>query len=395
MLATWVSNLGDGMALAAGPLLVASQTRDPFLVAAAAFVQRLPLVLFGLYAGALADRLNRKMLVVSADLARVGLLVLLVTFIGTGHVTIWVVLAVLFALGVFETMADTTGPTLVPMLVASEDLGVANSRLLGGYITGNQLIGPPVGAFLFAAGMVWSFVAQAVLVLAGALILVRVSLPSLPPTKETSHLRRDIGEGIGWLVRHPAMRTLALVIVTFNVTFGAAWSVLVLYAQDRLSLGHVGFGLLTTVSAVGGLVGTAGYGWLERRFSLGDIMRVGLIWETVSHALLAVTTQAWVAMVIFFVFGAHAFIWGTTSQTVRQRAIPAELQGRVGSAYMIAMFGGLLVGQVIGGVVASHWGIVAPFWFGFAGSALILVAIWRQLPQIAHDTGVATDTAAH
>jgi hypothetical protein len=91
-----------------------------------------------------------------------------------------------------------------------------------------------------------------------------------------------------------------------------------------------------------------------------------------------------VAAPIFFVFGAHAFIWGTTSITVRQRAVPAHLQGRVNAANTICVFGGLVVGSAIGGVLASRIGIVAPFWFAFAGSAVFVVLLWRQLTAIAH-----------
>ena len=102
-----------------------------------------------------------------------------------------------------------------------------------------------------------------------------------------------------------------LTIVTFNVTFGAAWSVLVLYSLERLGMGEVGFGLLTSALACGGLAGTLAYGWLERHVSLGNIMRGGLVIETLTHLVLAVNTLPAVAMVVFFVFGAHAFIWGT------------------------------------------------------------------------------------
>jgi predicted MFS family arabinose efflux permease len=175
-----------------------------------------------------------------------------------------------------------------------------------------------------------------------------------------------------------------LTIFIFNITFGAAWSVLVLYASRRLGLGEIGFGLLTTVSAVGGLVGVLGYGALTRRVSLGDLMRVGLVIETFTHLALALTTRAWVAMPVFFVFGAHAFVWGTTSTTVRQRAVPGELQGRVGSVNMVGVFGGLVLGSGLGGVLAERWGVVAPFWFAFAGSAVFTVLIWGQLAHIAH-----------
>ena len=97
-------------------------------------------------------------------------------------------------------------------------------------------------------------------------------------------------EGITWLLGNPPMRTLALTIFIFNVTFGAAWSVLVLYASQRLGMGPVGFGLLTTAVAIGGIVGALVYGRLQRRFSIGDMMRAGFLIETATHLSLAVTT---------------------------------------------------------------------------------------------------------
>jgi predicted MFS family arabinose efflux permease len=89
-------------------------------------------------------------------------------------------------------------------------------------------------------------------------------------------------------------------------------------------------------------------------------------------------------MTILFVFGAHAFVWGTTSRTVRMRAVPARLQGRVGSVYAIGVFGGIVAGQALGGVIARVWGVTGPFWFAFAGSAVVLALIWRQLAHVAH-----------
>jgi predicted MFS family arabinose efflux permease len=97
-----------------------------------------------------------------------------------------------------------------------------------------------------------------------------------------------------------------------------------------------------------------------------------------------VTRTAWVALLIFLVFGAHAFIWGTTSITVRQRAVPTHLQGRVNSVNTICVYGGLVVGSAIGGTLATHYGVTAPFWFAFAGSAIFVVLLWRELTGIAH-----------
>jgi predicted MFS family arabinose efflux permease len=201
---------------------------------------------------------------------------------------------------------------------------------------------------------------------------------------ERSNLRGEMREGFRWLLAHPPMRTLALTILAFNVTFGAAWSVLVLYAGERLGMNEVGFGLLTTAIAVGGVIGTVSYVRLERRFSLADIMRVGLVIETFTHLVLALTTSSAVALATLVVFGIHAFIWGTTSTVVRQRAVPDALLGRVGGVYRIAIVGGMVVGTPLGGLLASTFGITAPFWFGFVGSALLVAILWRQFDHIVH-----------
>jgi predicted MFS family arabinose efflux permease len=381
---SWVSNLGDGLSLAAGPLLVASQTKDPIVVAAAAFLQRLPWLMFGLFAGVVADRVDRRFVVVIADSTRVAVLLTLALSCLTDSLHIWVILLCMLLLGTAETFADITSSAILPMVVASGDLGIANSRLVSGYITANQLIGPPIGAVLFAAGRSSPFIGAAVLMGAGASLMWRVTgtRPTEGPSKEP--VRQQILEGMRWLWHHPPVRTLALTIVSFNVTFGAAWSVLVLYAKQRLGLDDLGFGLLTTMSAVGGIVGTMAYARVEARWSLADIMRTGLIIETFTHLALAVTRSQVAAMVVFVAFGAHAAIWATTSTSVRQRAVPTEVQGRVGSVYMIGVQLGLLIGTGIGGAIAQRWGVTAPFWFAFVGSVLILATIWRSLRHIAH-----------
>jgi predicted MFS family arabinose efflux permease len=383
---SWTTNLGDGIAIAAGPLLVASLTQDAFLVSLAALLRWAPPLIFGLHAGVLSDRLDRRQIVMAANVVRAVVLTVLLVTLVTGATSTTLALLALGLLATAEVFADNTTATLLPMLVGKDDLAIANARLQTGMITLNQLAGPPIGAALFAAGRAWPFMTEAVLVATGVILVSRIVLPAHGrEAGVSSSIRRDIVEGLRWSLHHAAVRTLALTILIFNITFGAAWSVLVLYATQLLGMGPVGFGLLTTASAVGGLLGTALYGWITRRVSLGNVMRVGLVIETLTHLGLAVTTSPAVALTIFFVFGAHAFIWGTTAITIRQRAVPSELQGRVSSVYMIAVFGGLVAGSAVGGVLADHYGVTAPFWFAFAGSALFVVLLWGELTRIAHE----------
>ncbi|MGY1709953.1 MFS transporter [Geodermatophilus sp. SYSU D00758] len=276
---SWSSNLGDGIGLAAGPLLVASQTSDPLLVALAGLLQRLPWLLFGLHAGVLADRVDRRLLVVLVDGLRAAVLGVLTVVLVTGRVDVAVVLVAMALLGTAEVFADTATGTLLPMVVPRADLGVANARLMAGHLTAGELAGPAIGAALFAAGSAWPFLTQALCVALGAVLVSRMRLPAVPRPAGRARVSRDILEGLRWTWGNPAVRTLTLTIVSFNVTYGAAWSVLVLYADQRLGLGPVGFGLLTSVGALGGVVGTASYDRLERHAGLAGLCGSGCCWR--------------------------------------------------------------------------------------------------------------------
>jgi predicted MFS family arabinose efflux permease len=382
---SWTSNLGDGLMVAAGPLLVASQTHDPLLVAAAAMSTQLPWLMFGLVAGALADRLDRRVVVMIVDSVRALVLAVLCLVIVTGRLDIWLVLVVMFVLGTAEVFADVTTGTLAPMLVDKADLGIANARIMVGLVTVNQMVGPAVGAFLFAVGMAVPFTVQAVCVALGALLVSRIGTArGRVRERVDTHIRQDIVEGVRWLVGNRPVRTLALVIVTFNITWAAPWSVLVLWALQRVGIDEAGFGLLTTTAAAGGLLSTLSYGWLERKVPLALLMRLALLSEVVFHLLMALTTSPWAAYPLMFFFGAYAFVWGTLSNAVRQRAVPTEFQGRVGSVYKICVMGGMLLGSFLGGLIAQQWGLVAPWWFAFVGSGLTLLLVWQALGHIAH-----------
>jgi MFS family permease len=382
---SWTTNLGDGLMMAAGPLLVASQTRNPVLVAAAAMSFQLPWLVFGLVAGAMADRLDRRVLVMVMDGARAVVLAGLCAVILTGHVNIWLVMVTMFLVGLAEVFADSSTATLLPMLVDKPDLGIANARIQVGFLTANQLVGPALGAVIFAAGTAVPFMIQTVCVALGVVLVSRIGTPRGAVREHVeTHVRQDIAEGVRWLAGNKPVRTLALVIVAFNITWAAPWSVLVLWSLERVGIDEAGFGLLTTTAALGGLLGTTLYGRVERRVPLATLMRTVLACEVVFHLAMALTTSPWAAYPLMFFFGAYAFIWGTLSQAVRQRAVPTEFQGRVGSVYMLCVMGGMLVGSLLGGLIAHRWGVTAPWWFAFVGSGLTLALVWRQLAHIAH-----------
>ena len=338
------SNFGDGIALAAGPLLIASLTRDPLLVSLAVLAQQLPSLLFGLPAGAIADRFDRRRIVAGVDLARAAVLAVLAATIVSGAVSIAIVLLALFILGTAEIFADVSSSSLVPWVVPRVDLGIANARLTGSFLLSNELVGPPIGAFLFTVGMALPFAANAACFALGAVLVTRVATDvadlAAERAVERRSLRTEMAEGIRWLIAHPPMRTLALTIIAFNVTYGAAWSVLVLYASERLGMSAVGFGLITTAIAIGGHrrdvgVRPAGAPVLAcrhhaRRAGDRDVHAPRSRAHDVARGRAPHDGRV----------RAHAFVWGTTSTVVRQRAVPDELLGRVTGVYTVALIGG-------------------------------------------------------
>jgi len=391
MSAAWTSNIGDGIALAASPLLIASMTSSPILVASGAMLQYLPWLLFGLHAGAIADRVERRMLVMLAHGIRAIVVLGLVIFLLTGTANIAIVLIVSFLYGTAEVFADTTSSTLLPMMAKPADLGVGNARLQAGFLVANQLAGPPLGAFLFAVGTFWPFLTQVLAVSVALVLISRIARQSVPGREEKSHVAHDIVEGVRWAWANKPVRTLIIIILVFNVFWAAPWGILVLYATEHLHMGPVGFGALTTASALGGLAATLCFGALERHVSFATLMKVCLSLEVVMHLSFALTTNGVVALVIMFGFGAYAFVWGTISTTVRQRLVPHSLQGRVGSVNMVGVFGGMVIGQALGGVIAQAWGLTAPWWFAFAGAAITLAVMWRQISHIAAAKPVLED----
>src|SRR5690606_15734196 len=207
----------------------------------------------------------------------------LVAFLVTGTANIVIVLAVSFLYGTAEVFADTTSSTLLPMMVAPADLGVGNARLQAGFLVANQLAGPPLGAFLFAVGTFWPFLAQVLAVSVALVLISRIGRQPVPPRASSEEdpapqthqpVRRDIAEGVRWAWRNKPVRTLIVIILAFNVTCAAPWGILVLYATEHLGMGPVGFSALTTAWPIGGLPATLSVGWRAQRASAAELALV-------------------------------------------------------------------------------------------------------------------------
>lgn len=149
--ATATSNLSDGISLAAAPLLAATVTHDPALIAGITVAQRAPWLVLAFISGALADRLDRKRVAQAANWIRVAAFTTLALAVLGDAVSMPLLYAVFFAIGTAETLYDSSSSAWLPTLVDPDDLGRANGRLQTTFVICNEFVGPPLGGFLFAS----------------------------------------------------------------------------------------------------------------------------------------------------------------------------------------------------------------------------------------------------
>jgi predicted MFS family arabinose efflux permease len=316
---------------------------------------------------------------VLVNVVRAVVIAALAVAVATGVVTVLLIYAALVVIGSMETLADSASTALLPALVPAEHLPRANARLMGVQIVGNGLLAPPLGAALFVVAAALPFGLNAATFLVAALLVatLRGSVPREVPTGAPRPMIRDIATGVRALMGHRVLRVLALCLCLMNVVLTGAFSILVLYARERLGLDEIGFGLLLAASAVGGLAGSVAAARLLTLFGAAFLLRVGLVIETCTHLSLALTRAPWVAVTTMVVFGAHASLWGVITLSWRQRVVPDALRGRVNSVYFLFAVGGSAIGALTGGLAARGLGITAPFWIAFAGMAALTLVAWR------------------
>jgi MFS family permease len=374
--ASTISNLGDGVTLVAAPLLAASLTRDPLLIAGTFFVKQLAWLLFSLHAGAIIDRLDRRFLMGYVDFFRSALIGFLGVAVLLDFAGIPLLYAVFFLIGAAEPLFDNASVAVLPAVVDRQELHKANGRLFAAQIVMGDFVGPPFGGFLFATAAALPFLLDAgTFAAAAALVLAlrgrfRVERPE---GVAATTLLQEIGEGLRWLLGHRLILALALVLGVAGFAVMGVFSILVLYAQEILGLGGVGYGVLMTAFAAGGVAG----GFLAERVSgllgTGRTISVIFLLEAAAFATLALTTNPFLAGAMIALDALAGTVWNVVTISLRQELIPERLLGRVFSAFRMVGFGGMALGALASGLLAREFGLTVPFWVA-AATMIILSA---------------------
>jgi MFS family permease len=368
------SNLADGIFFVALPLMAARITDSPAAVALVAFAGRLPWLVFVLFAGALADRLDRRVTMRNVQWFRVLVLGALAVLAVADQVSLPLLVVVAFVLGVGETLFDTAAQSIVPNMVPRELLSRANGRLYAVEVTMNQFVGPPLGGFLVAISVPLALGGSVAGYVVAAIGLVLVTGRFRPERTAPTSILRDVRDGVSYLWRQSVIRTMALITGVLNLTGMAVLAILVLFAVDPgpMGLSEVGYGVILTGGAVGAVLGSLiearVEGSLGRSWTL--LSMIGVM--AVASVIPALTTHAVPVTLSFVAIGAAGMIWNVITVSLRQRIAPDELLGRVNAGYRLFAWGTMALGALLGGAIAELYGFEAVFWFAGVATLVML-----------------------
>ena len=382
--ASAISNLGDGVRWTAMPLLAATLTRDPALVAGITFAGFLPWLLFSLIAGAIADRVDRRGLMWSVQVFRMALMGLLSATIALGwsdRPLLVLLYGVAFLLGSAETLFDNAAQAIMPSVVAKDQLEKANGRLYGVEMLTNNFAGPPLGGFLFAFSAGTPFMLDTASFGIAAVLIWTMSGSFRPARQQgqATRLKADIAEGVRWLWRHPLLRTLAALVGVFGLAGTAGFSVFVLFALDILHLDEVGYGILLSALAVGSLLGSMVASRVAKLIGSGPSLFLSTFVSGAAALVVGLSSSALIVAVMLFVTGFFIVLWNVITVSLRQSIVPDHLLGRVNSAYRLLAWGPIPLGAAVGGFMGRVFGVRSP-WYLAAG-ALMLAAV-AALPVV-------------
>jgi MFS family permease len=351
--ATGCSSIGDGLVLVAFPLLALRYTHDTLLIAGVIFAERLPALLIGLLAGAVADRVSRRRLALTAEWVRLAVLGGFSAMLGLHAGSLAALYVAVFAIGSMDQLYSAATFAALPGLVAPDALGRANGQLFSIDMAGEQVAGQALGGLALAVSRLLPFVLDGASFLGSALLL-RPALPAETPARPEQNLRADLVEGLRWFRRHPTLPTLTALIASLAFSQLMVMGVLVLYVRGPLHLSAADYGLLMAGVAVGNVVG----GLLaprinERLGAVPTILGAALIAGS-SYLLMGGWARSLVGCVIALVVEALAVPLGNVAcATLRQRATPRAMLGRAGMVYRVIVFAAIPLGALVGGALGQ------------------------------------------
>ncbi|WP_086842532.1 MFS transporter [Amycolatopsis kentuckyensis] len=360
-----LSNLADGILKFALPLLAIGYTRSPALVAGLTLAFTLPWLLFALPAGAIADRCDRRSLMLLANVTRAALLAGLLVAVLLNAGSIWILYVAALGTGIAETFYDTASQAILPQLVGRDKLPRANSRLYAAETTALELAGPPAAGLLVATAAALSLETPIALWAVAVVVLgsVRGSF-KVGSTDRRPVLRTEIAEGLRFVWRTSILRTFTVMTGVFNFASSAIQAVLVLYAVgpgSAMGLSEEAYGWLLAMVAAGCLAGSFFAERIERVLGTARAIGIAFFSGAASLGVPALTADPVIIGAAYFAGGVGLIVSNVTTVSLRQRITPDRLLGRTNSSHRLVAYGTRPLGALAGGLLAQFFGLPTVF----------------------------------
>lgn len=362
--AAGITNLGDGISALAFPWLATLITRDPFLIGLVAAAQRFPWLFFALPAGVITDRVDRRLLLVRADLFRMILTFGVVTLIlsapplplADGAAQAWPMIlglsAAAFLLGTAEVFRDNAAQTAMPQIVEDKDLEQANGQLWSIEQIMGQFIGPPVAGLLIALSVPLPFAFDAVTFGVAAALVWWVTMRDVPLSRADGFWTA-FREGAAWMASRPIILRFAVMLGVLNfVTFGSI-AILVLFSQEVLGLSAAGHGLLLSAGALGAVLGSLTGPRIAATLGGRRTILLALAMFTPAFLGVGLSNSAILCGASLMLMWSFGMVWNIVTVSLRQRMIPPELLGRVNAIYRFFGWGSIPLGALAAGACVS------------------------------------------
>ncbi len=391
-LASGISNIGDGMDAAAGPLLAASLTNDPRLIALVGVGATLPWLVLSLPLGVVIDRLDRRTLMVRANMARCALFAVIAALAATGAISIGVLIGVITLVGVCEVVFDMSAQAFLPAIVPADQLQRANGRLFATEVICNTFLGLPLGAWAFVAAIGTPFAVNAASFGVAAYLVasIKTTIPRSEPerTSEQTSFITQLGAGMRWLFAHRLLRAMAVMLGLCNMATMMGQALFVKYASDELGVTGRGYGVLLAVMSAGSIVGGLAGDRIASRWGTSVTIILPYAIFAFASLLMGIWRNVPVAVAASAATSIAGTVWNVSTVSLRQRIIPTDLFGRVNSAYRFIGTGFIAVGSAIGGFIAKSYDYAAPFTVGGVIMIVALVVGVRPIMRHAARLGV-------
>jgi MFS family permease len=334
-----------------------------------------PQLLFGLAIGAWTDRTDRKRLMIVVDLLSAVAIASVPLAALAGLLSLWWIFAVAFissTLSIFFAAAEFGA---IPSLVDSTELVGANGRIQASFAAASVL-GPLVaGALLVFVPVETILVLDAASFLVSAATLSVVARPfNAPISKRATSIRDDIVEGLRYVLAHPVLRNISLMMAMINVVGATVVAQLVLFAKQALHAEDSEVGILFAAGGAGVVVLSLAAGPLRKRWSFGNVALGALMLSGLLTVGLAYTTSLWVAVLLWGLSSGLGILFNINTGSLRQAIVPNHMLGRVISIAMVLAWSANPIGALAGGLLIERTGDVRLV-YAVIGSLIFLIAL--------------------